>query len=358
MTMRALDTQAIPYYAVDIGNGTLRDETGREADRADLASVALNLVHVNAETAYGDHMLLRNLGLARGYLVGYWAWELARLPEEMHGAFSFYDEVWASTHFAHHAFDIGIRPVTLQPMAVDLPRDFEMLDRDYFRLSSKRFLYMFNFDFASYRSRKNPEAAIQAFRKAFPGGREPVGMIVKTINAERYAEEWRRLQEIRAGEQRIDIRNGNYTRSEMLNLIRACDCYVSLHRSEGFGRGPAEAMLLERPVIATNYSGNVDFMDVSNSYAVDYELVPVPEGAYPGWRGQVWAEVDIDHAALQMRRVFEDRSGAAAIARRGRERILSCHSPSVIGKRYAERLRELGLNSGLTTAELASDAAE
>jgi hypothetical protein len=119
-------------------------------------------------------------------------------------------------------------------------------------------------------------------------------------------------------------------------------------------------MLLQRPVIATNYSGNVDFMNELNSYPVDYELVPVPEGAYPGWRDQVWAEVDIDHAVHQMRRVFEEKSAAAAIARRGREHILRHHSASIIGERYAKRLRELGLEFGLEigTAEPAIHAAE
>jgi glycosyltransferase involved in cell wall biosynthesis len=208
-------------------------------------------------------------------------------------------------------------------------------------LPAARFLFLFNFDFGSHRQRKNPEAVISAFQRAFPDKRERVGLIIKTINAESYQEEWEKLQRLAHGDQRITIRNGRYTREEMLNLIKACDCYVSLHRSEGFGRGPAEAMLLGQPIIVTNYSGNVDFTTADNSYLVDYRLVPVGEDDYPGGKGQVWAEVDIGHAAHQMQRVFERPAEAKRIGQHAKRFMAKRHAPGIIGKNYLKRLYEL-----------------
>jgi glycosyltransferase involved in cell wall biosynthesis len=111
--------------------------------------------------------------------------------------------------------------------------------------------------------------------------------MIKTINAESHPREWQELRNLTGDDRRIILRDCQYTREEMSQLIGLCDCYVSLHRSEGFGRGPAEAMLQGKPVIATKYSGNTDFMNADTSFLVDYRLVPVAEGEYPGARGQV-----------------------------------------------------------------------
>src|SRR5207302_10340562 len=86
------------------------------------------------------------------------------------------------------------------------------------------------------------------------------------------------------------------TDNEVKNLVRCCDCFVSLHRSEGFGLGLITAMFLGKPVVATAYSANMDFMNEHNSCLVRYQLRSVPDGAYPFAKGQVWAEPDIDHA--------------------------------------------------------------
>src|SRR5690606_24485709 len=121
---------------------------------------------------------LRAHGLASGYIIGFWAWELAKFPEEWRHAFSFVDEVWAATRFAYEAFmSPGSRPVTLMPQAVSMPETDRGLDRRHFRIPEDRFTFLFTFDFNSYYERKNPLAAIEAFRRAFPGGREKAGLL-------------------------------------------------------------------------------------------------------------------------------------------------------------------------------------
>jgi glycosyltransferase involved in cell wall biosynthesis len=136
------------------------------------------------------------------------------------------------------------------------------------------------------------------------------------------------------------------SRGEVLALIDACDCFVSLHRSEGFGRGPAEAMYLGKPVIVTAYSGNMDFTRAGASLLVDYKLIPVGAGDYVFGEDQVWADVDVEQAASQMRHVHQGSSGIAEIAARGQSIIRTEFSNGAIGLNMERRLAELGLIQG------------
>jgi len=125
-------------------------------------------------------------------------------------------------------------------------------------------------------------------------------------------------------------------------LIERCDCFVSLHRSEGFGRGIAEAMMLRKPVIVTGYSGNMDFTNSQNACIVDYRLVDVGPGEYPFPEGQRWADPDLEQAASYMRRLVGDPAWGAALAEKGRELVEAQHGVGAVGRRYRARLEELG----------------
>jgi glycosyltransferase involved in cell wall biosynthesis len=131
------------------------------------------------------------------------------------------------------------------------------------------------------------------------------------------------------------------SRADVMGLIRACDAYVSLHRAEGFGYTLAEAMALERPVVATYYSGNVDFMTPWNSFPVPYRLVEIPEDRGRYARGRAWADPDLEAAAELMRSVFTDRERAAEVARRGREDVGRLLSARACGERVVARLRTI-----------------
>ena len=154
---------------------------------------------------------------------------------------------------------------------------------------------------------------------------------------------WLSMVELIAGDKRIVVMNKVMDRDEVVGLFDVCDCFVSLHRSEGFGRGPAEAMYLGKPVIVTNYSGNTDFTLPDNSCLVDYKLIPVEEGQYPFYQDQVWADPDVEHASWYMRKVFEDHAFSKAIGIKGQEFIHQNFNQNVIGKRYADRLHKLEL---------------
>lgn len=249
------------------------------------------------------------------------------------------DEVWVSSRFAYEAIaPVTRKPVHLMPMAVDVPPPEPRLRRGDFGLPDDKFIFYFSFDFRSYTSRKNPLAAVAAFRRAFPGRSAAACLLLKTIGSTWKPDDRDLLFETVRGDPRIVVIDRELARPRAIALMALSDCFVSLHRSEGFGRGPAEAMLLGKPVIATNYSGTRDFATPETALLVDYQLVPVGAAEYPGATGQVWAEIDLAHAASAMHRMAGDPGLARRLGRAGRELVRRCYQPTVIGARYAERL--------------------
>jgi len=191
-------------------------------------------------------------------------------------------------------------------------------------------------DFHSYPERKNPLGAVQAFKMAF-GDRREVGLVVKTVNSHSDPAAFGALEEAARGSNVI-IRDGYIDRAALHGLFRCCDCFVGLHRSEGFGLPLAEMMYLGKPVIATAYSGNLEFMNPGNAYLVNYRLVELEQDYGPYKRGNVWAEADLEHAAALMRAAAEDEATTRAIAARGAEDVRRELSPARVGERMRQRL--------------------
>jgi glycosyltransferase involved in cell wall biosynthesis len=208
-------------------------------------------------------------------------------------------------------------------------------------LPRDEFVVLFSYDFNSFAARKNPEATIAAFRQAFADGAKGVQLLVKSTNGGRFPDKLAALQQSVADDPRIEVRDGFLSREEMFGLQNTIDCYVSLHRSEGFGLGMAECMYLGKPVIATAYSGNLDFMDCDNSLLVDYKMIPLRDGDYPYWQGQRWADADVAHAARWMRQVYEEREFARRIGAAAAASIRRTNSKAVCGDAVVARLQEI-----------------
>jgi len=224
------------------------------------------------------------------------------------------------------------------------------MNRARFGLSPDEFVFLFSFDFNSFVARKNPEAVIAAFRRAFADGTRGVRLLIKSTNGERFRDRLDALRRDVADDPRIEVRDAFLTREEMFGLQNVADCYVSLHRSEGYGLGMAESMYLGKPVIATRYSGNLDFMDDENSLLVDFNMVPLRRGDYPYWKGQSWADADAGHAASLMRRVFDDRAYASELGARGAASIRRTNSRAVCGEAVHKRLLEIERERAAGTA--------
>jgi glycosyltransferase involved in cell wall biosynthesis len=214
--------------------------------------------------------------------------------------------------------------------------------RKHFGIADDAFVFLFTFDVSSQMERKNPLGLIAAF-KAFLdaySGQQPVVLVLKFTNAEYDPGTVRRLYEAAEGGH-VLLLEGYMTRDELAGLMRAADCYVSLHRSEGFGLGIAESMALGKPVIATRYSGPVDLMTAENSYPVEYRLSSIPRDYGPYLEGFSWAEPDVEHASVLMQRVIGDRADSATRGRRAAADIAAWRAPHRTGERVRKRLEEI-----------------
>lgn len=272
-------------------------------------------------------------------------WELARGPTAWREGFGMehIDEIWAPNAFCAEAFrDFFDGPITIVPPCLDILTSSEELSRqgrERFGLVPGVFHFMFSFDYFSFPDRKNPLAVIRAFMGAFPDPALPVALVIKASGADHHHPAIK--QEILAAAQadgRIRVIDRSLSREDMIALMAGIDGYVSLHRSEGFGLGMAEALMLEKPVIATGYSGNAEFVTEDTGYPITYTLVPVRPDQYVHAAGQVWADPDEDAAVMAMRAVFGFPATAATRARAGRDFVLARYGARNVGQIATERL--------------------
>lgn len=215
------------------------------------------------------------------------------------------DEIWAPNSFVANAFrDIFDGDIVVVPPCV-APDDKAPPERARYGLEEGRFYFLFTFDYFSFPTRKNPQGVLEAFRMAFPDLSEAVGLVLKSTGAVGHHPEIKRaLLTAAEADPRIHILDENMSRSDAHGLIQVCDCYVSLHRSEGFGFGMAEAMFYGKPVIGTRYSGNTDFLTEETGFPVDFQLRSVGDDEYVWPQGQVWAEPNVSSAVDAFRTVY------------------------------------------------------
>ncbi|MDR0781539.1 MAG: glycosyltransferase [Pseudomonadales bacterium] len=331
--------------------GTLNIDVGPHQQCADIAAhfpmitdnrYRANIFHVNADQMLNMFCKLGPNFFHDRYNIGFWAWELAKFPDAWLPVIEMVDEIWAPSRFIQDALSaVTDKPVVHMPLCVELPT-IQARSRRHFGLPDEHCLFLYTFDFLSYIDRKNPFAAIRAFKEAFPDRNAPAGLVLKVMRGDSDAPKWHEMLELIGGDSRIVIINEVMSRNDVLALLECCDCFVSLHRSEGFGRGPAEAMYLGKPVIVTNYSGNLDFTRPDASLLVEQTLIPVEPGQYVFGAGQVWADVDVSHAARHMRKVFEKSPDVAEIARNGERVIKEEFSYPAIAQHMNNRLRAVG----------------
>ena len=280
----------------------------------------VTVIHAQSEPFFDDAYARADLAerRRRTHRVAYWYWELDTAPAAWRDSARQVDELWTGTNFVAEALQgVTDKPVfTLFP-GVRLPA-FLPRSRAHFGLPTResgRFAFLFSFHMDSVMERKNPLGLIASFRRAF-GEDEPVDLVLKMTSFGNYDAQLAELVQAAASTS-VHIVDRVLDKGDIVALMESCDAYVSLHRSEGLGLTMAEAMLLGKPVVATRYSGNLDFMDDDNSLLVDCEVVPVrgtiPPYTVPGAR---WAEPSIDHAAELMRRVYDDVPFREALGQR------------------------------------------
>ncbi len=291
---------------------------------------------VVARDRLGDHFFDNR------YVIGQWFWELETAPAWYEPAWPIVNELWAPTRFIeemlkkHAPSNVVIRHV---PLPIVPPRIDDSLTRPRWNLDG-RYMFLFVFDLMSIMKRKNPLGLISAYSKAF-SETDGAQLVIKTMNGDKRSDDLALLLNAAASRSDITIINEVFTSTETSTLISLADCYVSLHRSEGLGLTLSEAMSLGKPVIATNYSGNTDFMADSNSFLIPWSRVLVGEGAGGYDPTATWAEPNEDAAVEAMRFVFKNQQEARIRGARAREDVLGGHSQVTAGAIMKSRLEEI-----------------
>jgi glycosyltransferase involved in cell wall biosynthesis len=313
-----------------------RYDTGHRY-RVNVIEVAADQVPVVFETL-DSRILAKSYNVLRTY------WELSTAPEAWRPMLAGIDEIWAPNTFVAeafaHIFDgpiVVVRPC-VEPPAEGLP------DRSALGLAPGVYYFLFTFDYFSHPARKNPAGVLEAFQRAFPMGDEPVGLVLKSVGAAHHYPELRQtFLKAAAADPRIRVIDETWSRPDVLGLLRACDCYVSLHRSEGFGLGMAEALYFGRSVIGTAYSGNVDFLTETTGFPVTYALRAVQQGEYAWAEGQVWAEPDLGSAVAAFQTVVREPEIARCRAEAGARFIRERFGADAVGAAVKARLKQIGL---------------
>jgi hypothetical protein len=363
MAARAMQAAQVPFTMLDFAPGADIPQNDRSM-AAHVSTKGPFVFNVFCMTAmeHGRYYAERGAAaqMAGHYNIGYWPWELSRWPDQWQQLVHLVDEVWVSTQHTLDAVAPACAalpkpvPVKLMPMAVELGPIAQLGTRaqvrKHFRLPTKARLFVFTFDLNSSIHRKNPQAVVDAFLRAFPANRwtrDQVGLVIRTGRPRKASAVWNGLKALAQSDDRLHLSEGTLLRPELLAFYQACDVFVSLHRAEGFGRGIAEALQLGLHVVTTGYSGNLDFCqrpEVAGMVdLVRYRLVKVRAGQYPFGAEQVWANADVGHAA-QCLQAFVARFPPGAESKPPHSvppEGWPMFSAAEVGQRYHQRLGEI-----------------
>ena len=343
----------LPVVDLDFSpwRNTVREEYAHNARQFRQASRGFHLLNLNPEHVPECLMTHLDKVAESDYLIGQFYWELSDTATIHECALALVDEVWVASEYLKKVYSRRTAaPVVVMGQAVEATPASGRLTRQSLGLPEDSYLFLFSFDACSVVERKNPLALVQAFRAAFPRASENAGLVIKAVNTsgaptDRDRDHWRAVQNLAAKDRRITILDTRLSDGEMADLFEICDCYVSLHRSEGFGFGPAEALARGKPVIVTAYSGVTDFCTPETALLVDYKLVPVPPGAYPYMdpdRRYEWADPDPEAAAARMRELYLNPEKGLRLGRQGKELMARKYSATALWSRYRARLESLG----------------
>jgi glycosyltransferase involved in cell wall biosynthesis len=346
-SMRAAHQAGIPYHATEV---PLYFETGSEEEEihANLgvsADYMVNLIHLNGDDLITNMPSLIS-DLQGKYNIGYWVWETPRWPAMWWPATQFVHEIWTPSRFSQSALKGNASvPVFRIPHNIEI-RVPDGIGRQELGLPTRGFLFMGMLDMVSLAERKNPLGALEAYQRAFGSQPNGVYFILKVNRGTFRPDVMKAIERHADNNPSIILKEGYLDRPFLNALINSCDCFVSLHRAEGFGLPLAEAMYTGKPVIATGWSGNMDYMNARNSFPVRYCLKELEKDLPPFGKGSIWAEPDYEHAAHLMQQIVREDSLSKQVGKVARADIRREFSPRKIGKLMQEQLKSIGQVEG------------
>lgn len=334
--LRCLKYVGIPTQEVPMTDEQLLNFNG---------SNKIMLIHTNPDQLDRICQLLPTQQWRGKYVIGEWVWEQEELPNWWVPYLDIFDEIWTPSGFAASAIRkstnkiVRVLPHTVEPICD------EKWHRAAFGLPDDIFLCLVTFDYHSVIARKNPEGAIKAFCQAFADCKDRVGLVLKARNTP--PEVIQQLQNELKDWPHVFCLTEDYTKEQVNSLIRSVDVYISLHRSEGFGLVLAEAMYLGTPVVATNWSGNTEFMNSDVACMVKASLVTLQKDELPFLKGSRWAEPNIDEAAYYLRKLYDDPRWRIEITEHAKEYVRKRLSVPAVSEQMKEYLSEIREKCGI-----------
>lgn len=344
LTANCLIDSNVMWTGIDfeVGNPSRKKDDTYKNKIEDYVKYNISILNVNAD----QFSVLKNntpKELWDTYKIGIWYWELPEFPWRWMRAFMNVDEIWAPTKFIYDCLKkCAPCPVYHMPPGIyRKPVDQKVYTRAFYGLPENAFLFLNMFDVYSFSERKNPEAAVKAFQQAFSATDMSVGLVLKLNNSGYSDRDSEKLKKLIKDYKNIYIIAETLSREAVNGLLVACDVAVSLHRSEGLGLLCEEAMFYGKPVIATAWSGNMDFMTSDSACLVEYKIINVGKdiGVYEAW--QEWADPDVEQAAEYMKNLASDNDYYQTVSNSAREYIRASFSPKICGSRMKERLDEI-----------------
>ncbi len=335
-TLLGLAAANIPFETLDIRPESVSPNVTK-------SRFPINLLHVNPDIIMrirsGAAPYQHYSGfLGRNTSIAFWAWEIENsLPENFRQVAPLFREIWVPSEFTKRSLSSLSTPVHVVPHVVEPPS--ALRDRTFFGISNDATVFLYMFDGHSNFERKNPLGLIRAYLLAFPVASAATTLLLKVKNLT--PDESSLLSSARMGRADIRILEQDMSSQELHSLISSSDCYVSLHRSEGFGLTMAEAMYHGKPVIATGYSGNLDFMTLGNSLLLPYTLTELKQNSGYYQAGSRWAEPSVEQAAQRMLQVAHAPQWASAIGERAARSIREQLNTAVVGEAMRTRLERV-----------------
>ena len=347
LMLSALAGMGVAATPIDLGDpASPRRGGARPRPRMAIPAAGMPLVmHVNAPLMPLALLRMPRRMIHGRRVIGYWAWELPTMPQAWRLGLQFVHEVWVLSAFTAAAVTTMLPPgssikvVAVPPPLAITPPVPSRLGRAEFGLPDNAVITLVSFSLASSFARKNPLAAIAAHRAAFANRPDRI-LLVKVTHAELFPHDYAVLRAAARGMDNIRFEIRSFSPGDRHALTACADIVLSLHRSEGLGLVPAEAMLLGVPVVATGWSATTEFMDASSARMVAFRLIPAvdPRGVFQA-PGAVWADADIDDAADHLRTLALDPALRQSLGQAGRRMA----AEKLGDARLRQAVRALGL---------------
>ena len=274
------------------------------------------------------------------YNIGVWCWETEQFPLIEHNTVKYFNEIWTISEFCKESIKKTVNlPISVIRLPVILPNNLPYFSSS--RIPKNKFAVLFTFDFLSIFERKNPLAVVEVFKKAFGNDMNAL-LIIKSINKKYNSQKFQIILQAIKNFNNIIIFDESLNRIDTLSLINSCDVYISLHRSEGLGLSMKEAMAMGKVVIATNYSGNLDFMSNDNSLLVQYNKVQIPITIKCYYKKEIrWAEPDINDAVNKLKQIYTDKILRETISKNAKKYIEEEYNIDKCGNEFLQKITNI-----------------